>query len=251
MFLCGRFNQSAGKKVELKRSIKLPENVWPKNNSERHGTHFVEVFFLWDEDKESTEVFEKILVGSWQLWNECFESTDAFRRVFAVFWKINKIFHKSLAAKMRLLRSLSLSYQKKDWQSGFRQSFFLYDTDYRFVICKIHRFHCKVGVIPKERLVEPCPPMLLLIGQWQRRKKTHFCGTQLLSKLIQVQIHVSKLGIGFHESIPTYAYNYTLLKGIHFQLLAKHKIRSHISHFYYNVANQSWGVSLLPIGLAG
>ena len=37
------------------------------------------------------------------------------------------------------LRSLSLSYPKKDWQAGPSQSFFGYDTDYKFVLFCIQR----------------------------------------------------------------------------------------------------------------
>ncbi len=49
------------------------------------------------------------------------------------------------AAKGHLLRSLSLSYHKKDWQAGPHHSFFWYETDYRFVICTLYRL-CRVVV---------------------------------------------------------------------------------------------------------
>ncbi len=38
----------------------------------------------------------------------------------------------------RILRSLSLSYQKKDWRAG---SFFGYDTDYKIVFCCLQRLY--------------------------------------------------------------------------------------------------------------
>ncbi len=48
------------------------------------------------------------------------------------------------------LRSLPLSYPKKDWRAWPRQSFFGYDTDYKIVLCCLHRLYSVVGVIPKE-----------------------------------------------------------------------------------------------------
>ena len=50
------------------------------------------------------------------------------------------------------LRSLSLSYPKKDWRVGPCQSFFGYDTNYDVF-----------GVIPKEGFTGPGPPILLLV----------------------------------------------------------------------------------------
>ncbi len=49
----------------------------------------------------------------------------------------------------RALRSLSVSYQKKQWWVGPRQSFFGYGTDYKFVLCCLHRLHSLVGVVPE------------------------------------------------------------------------------------------------------
>ncbi len=50
------------------------------------------------------------------------------------------------------LRFLLLSYQKKNWRAGPHQSFFWYDTNYRFIICSLHRLYFIVGVILKEGL---------------------------------------------------------------------------------------------------
>ena len=47
------------------------------------------------------------------------------------------------------LRSLSLSYAKKDWWTGLRQCFFGYGTDYKIVLWYLHRLYTIVGVIPK------------------------------------------------------------------------------------------------------
>ncbi len=47
------------------------------------------------------------------------------------------------------LRSLSLSYPKKDWRAGPRQSFFWYATDYEFVICNSEKNATRlVSIIP-------------------------------------------------------------------------------------------------------
>ncbi len=43
-------------------------------------------------------------------------------------------------------RSLSLSYRKKDLRAGPRQSFFGYDTDYKIVLCFLHKLYSVVGV---------------------------------------------------------------------------------------------------------
>ncbi len=53
----------------------------------------------------------------------------------------------------RALRNLSLSYPKKDWQAGPRQSFFGYDTDYKILFCYLQRLYSVVCVISKEGLV--------------------------------------------------------------------------------------------------
>ena len=45
----------------------------------------------------------------------------------------------------------------------------LSDTDYRFVICSLHRLYCKVSVIPKA-VAGPRVPILLLVQPWQRSR---------------------------------------------------------------------------------
>ncbi len=79
------------------------------------------------------------------------------------------------AAKTRLIRSLSLSHQKKDWPAGPHQCFFWHDTDYRFVICSFRRFSC------------PANPILLLVWewQWQISKKRCFSSRWLIFFLIK------------------------------------------------------------------
>ncbi len=52
------------------------------------------------------------------------------------------------------------------------QSFSGYDTDYKIVLCCFHRLYSVVGVIPKEGLAGPCPPILLLVSQRQRSQGT-------------------------------------------------------------------------------
>ena len=47
---------------------------------------------------------------------------------------------------------------------------FGYDTDYKIVLCRLHRLYFVVGVILKEGLAGPRPPILLLVWQWQRFK---------------------------------------------------------------------------------
>ncbi len=54
-----------------------------------------------------------------------------------------------------VLKSLLFSYMKKDWQAGSRQSFFGYDTDYKIVLCCIHRLYSVVVVLQNEGLVGP------------------------------------------------------------------------------------------------
>ncbi len=64
------------------------------------------------------------------------------------------------AAKMRLLRSLSISYKKGDLGIGRAQPnllFIAYDTDYRIVICS----QCYKK--KKDRLVGSCLASILLV----------------------------------------------------------------------------------------
>ena len=58
-----------------------------------------------------------------------------------------------------VLRSLSLSYQKKDWRVGF----FWYDTDITRQSVKAADYKSIVSVIPKEELVGPCLPILFRV----------------------------------------------------------------------------------------
>ena len=82
------------------------------------------------------------------------------------------------AAKTHLLRSLSLSYQKKVLTDTC-QYFFWYDTAYRFVICSLHRLYCIGGVILKEGLAEPWPPNSFFGMTTKRSLKMRFCSTWL------------------------------------------------------------------------
>ena len=63
------------------------------------------------------------------------------------------------------LRSLLVSYPKKDWRAGPCKSLFWYNTDYTIVItirslCCLRALYSVVSVIPKEGLEGPCPPIL-------------------------------------------------------------------------------------------
>ncbi len=76
-----------------------------------------------------------------------------------------------------VLRSLSLSFQKKNWQVGPQQSFFWYDTYWKIKSVKAAEYNFVVGVIPKEGVAGPCPPILLWV--WQRKDlKAHFLVTR-------------------------------------------------------------------------
>ncbi len=55
------------------------------------------------------------------------------------------------------LRSLSLSYPKKDRWGAACRSFLGYDTDYKILFCSLHRLNSVVDVIPKEGLAGPQP----------------------------------------------------------------------------------------------
>ena len=61
------------------------------------------------------------------------------------------------AAKMVILRSLSLSYQKKDWQGPACQSFFCFDTDCAIYFVEAADYKSIVGVITNEGLAGPHP----------------------------------------------------------------------------------------------
>ncbi len=58
------------------------------------------------------------------------------------------------ATKTRLLKLLSLSGQK-DRRARPCQSFFWYNTNYRYVICTLYRLYCIVSITT-------CPPILLV-----------------------------------------------------------------------------------------
>ncbi len=66
------------------------------------------------------------------------------------------------AAKICLLRSLSFSYQKKDWRAGPRLSLW-YDPRPQFVIRSLHTLYCVADVIPKEGLALPCVPIVFMV----------------------------------------------------------------------------------------
>ncbi len=53
----------------------------------------------------------------------------------------------SCVTRKYALRSLSLSYPKKDWRVRPCQSFFGNDTDYKIVYCCLHRVYSAVSVI--------------------------------------------------------------------------------------------------------
>ncbi len=79
-------------------------------------------------------------------------------------WELNIRSHLSRVMGKSALRSLSMSYPKKDWLDLAR--FFGYDTNY--MLCCLNKLYCIVGVIPKEGLAGPWLPILLLV--WQRQK---------------------------------------------------------------------------------
>ena len=58
----------------------------------------------------------------------------------------------SCVTRQPTLRSLSLSYQKKDWRAGPCQSFFWHDTDFKILSVKAADYKFTVGVIPNEGL---------------------------------------------------------------------------------------------------
>ena len=64
------------------------------------------------------------------------------------------LLYESHATERHLLRSLSFSYQKKDWEAVPRQSFFSYDTNFTIYsnLKSARQVQCTtiVGVIPKE-----------------------------------------------------------------------------------------------------
>ena len=62
------------------------------------------------------------------------------------------VLHVSRVMGKCAFRSLSLSYQKKNWWAGPRQSFFGYDTDYKIALSCFQGLYSVVGVIPKEGL---------------------------------------------------------------------------------------------------
>ena len=59
--------------------------------------------------------------------------------------------HMSCVTRKPTLRSLSLTYQRKDWRAGLCQSFFWHDTNYNIVLvhCCRHRLYSVVYIIPK------------------------------------------------------------------------------------------------------
>ncbi len=63
----------------------------------------------------------------------------------------------SYVTQKQALRSLSLSYQKKAWPAPAQQAFFWYDTDYRIVLCSLHKSYFTVNVIPKDALARSVP----------------------------------------------------------------------------------------------
>ena len=53
-------------------------------------------------------------------------------------WFIIQALLRRVLQKLCLLWPFSSSYLKRDWPAGPHQSFFWYDTNYRFVICSLH-----------------------------------------------------------------------------------------------------------------
>ncbi len=88
---------------------------------------------------------------------------------------------------MHLFRFLSLWYQKKDWRA---RSILL------LVWYQVSQCTCRVPpprvVTAKEGLVEPHPPILLLVWRQQISWKTHFCSMHLRLRL-QVTLPCNKL----------------------------------------------------------
>ena len=51
------------------------------------------------------------------------------------------------------LRYLLLSYPKNDRRAGPIPSFFAHDTNYRIVLCCLHRLYSVVGVLPNSPII--------------------------------------------------------------------------------------------------
>ncbi len=65
----------------------------------------------------------------------------------------------------RLIRLIivEVRHGKHASRAGSRQSFFRYDTNYKIVLCCLHRLYPVVSVIPKEALEGPRLPILLWV----------------------------------------------------------------------------------------
>ncbi len=74
-----------------------------------------------------------------------------------------------------LLRSLLMSYQKKNWRAGPHQSFFWYDTDYRFIICSPHRVYMVYSQCHTKRRIGGALPAN---PSFDKDLKKCFCGTR-------------------------------------------------------------------------
>ncbi len=59
------------------------------------------------------------------------------------------------------------------------QAFFSYDTNYRIVLCSLHRLYFIVGVMPKKRLARAGASQAFFLYDIDKDLKTCFWATQL------------------------------------------------------------------------
>ncbi len=109
---------------------------------------------IWDYIKETWFKAYRILEFMCHFWNQKLGIT---LQLLEVVTASRGKEHMSRVMGNGALRSVSLSYPKKDWWVGPRQSFFGYDTNYKFVLYCLNRLYSLVGVIPKDGLAGPLP----------------------------------------------------------------------------------------------
>ncbi len=101
---------------------------------------------------------------------------------------LNICVYMSRVTRKCTLRSLSLSYPRKDWRAGSRQFFFGYDTDYKIALFCFQRLHSVVGVIPKEGFWGPARQSFFWYDN-DKDLKAHFLMTQLSYVIVRRSRH--------------------------------------------------------------
>ncbi len=116
-------------------------------------------WLFWDEVFSSEEEYLQNLKGPFPLGGTHFQLegmislyTFLYNWVWTRYESTMKGNGELCATKTHLSRTLSLSYQKKDWQAG-PHALLSFDIDYRFVTCSLHRLYCTVSVIQKRKIV--------------------------------------------------------------------------------------------------